>query len=173
MLSAALDALLNEDHSHRRASDEVVVSALGSGSIAATQQVPFKGTLEGTYTRTGTFPFFHIEPTGTGQATQLGSFSFSIPHDVNLSLTPPSGTGTFQFTAASGDTVYGSFTTQATPTATPGVLQGVEHMTIEGGTGRFANASGSFITERLVDTVNLTTTGSFEGTISSPGASKH
>ena len=143
-----------------------------AGPAVAKDQVPFKGDFDGTYTRTGSFPFFHLEPTGTGQASHLGHFSFSIPHDVNLLLTPPGGTGTFEFTAANGDTVYGTFTTQATPTEIPGVLYGVEHMTILGGTGRFANASGSFITERLVDTVNLTTTGSFEGTISSPGANK-
>ena len=54
----------------------------------------------------------------------------------------------------------------------PGVLYVVEMGEILGGTGRFANASGSFVVERLIDTVNLTTVGGFEGTISSPGASK-
>ena len=146
--------------------------ALARPAIAG-EQVPFTGTLEGTYTRTGTFPFFHLEPTGTGQATTLGAFSFSIPHDVNLSLTPPGGTGTFVFAAANGDTVYGTFLTSATPVpGMPGVLQGEELMTILGGTGRFANASGGFVCERLVDTINLTTTGFFQGTISSPGAGK-
>jgi hypothetical protein len=140
-----------------------------AGPAAAAEQVPFKGTLEGTYTRTGTFPFFHIEPTGTGQATQLGQFSFAIPHDVNVSLPVPGGTGTFVFTAANGDTVHGSFITHATPTEVPGVIHAVEQMTIEGGTGRFENATGSFVTERLVDTINFTTIGSFSGIISIPG----
>ena len=44
--------------------------------------------------------------------------------------------------------------------------------TITGGTGRFEGATGSFTAERLYDTVAGTTTGSFQGTISSPGASK-
>ena len=125
------------------------------------EQVPFNGTLEGTYTRTGSFPFFHIEPIGTGHATHLGRFSFSIPHDVNLLLSPPGGFGTFEFTAANGDSLYGIFLTSATPVPEmPGFIYGVEPMTILGGTGRFTNASGSLLCERLVDTVNLTTTGS-------------
>jgi hypothetical protein len=52
-----------------------------------------------------------------------------------------------------------------TPTATPGIASIVETATITGGTGRFAGATGSFIVERLVDLINLETTGSFEGTI--------
>ena len=147
-----------------------VLAVLGlTAPVAAGEQVPFKGRLEGTYTRTGIFPFFHLEPTVNGQATQLGQFTCYLPHDVNLLAMPPGGTGTFEFIAANGDTVYGTFDTHATPTAMPGVIYAVEQMTISGGTGRFANASGNFITERLVDTVNLTTVGSFEGSISSPG----
>lgn len=153
----------------------VALAVLGlTTSATAAEQVPFKGTLEGSYTRTGNFPFFHLEPIGTGNANHLGKFAFSIPHDVNLLLTPPSGTGTFEFTAANGDTVFGTFLTSATPVpGMPGFIYGVELMTIEGGTGRFENASGNFFTERLIDTVNLTTIGSFKGTISSPGSSKH
>ena len=144
-----------------------------NGVVSAGEQVPFNGTLEGTYTRTGSFPFFHIEPIGTGHATHLGRFSFSIPHDVNLLLSPPGGFGTFEFTAANGDSLYGIFLTSATPVPEmPGFIYGVEPMTILGGTGRFTNASGSLLCERLVDTVNLTTTGSFQGTVSSPGASE-
>lgn len=144
-----------------------------AGPLAAGKQVPFKGTLEGTYTRTGTFPFFHLEPTGTGEASHLGHFTFSIPHDVNLLAMPAGGMGTFEFTAANGDTVVGTFDTSAIPTDEPGVIDATEEMTITGGTGRFANASGSFTCERRVDTVNLTTTGAFSGTISSTGSGKH
>ena len=75
--------------------------------------------------------------------------------------------GSYEFTAANGDTVTADFTGQATPTATPGVLYIEETATITGGTGRFAGATGSFISERLFDTVAGTTNGSFEGTIAS------
>jgi len=63
--------------------------------------------------------------------------------------------------------VYAEFTGIATPTATPGVLYIEETATITGGTGRFANATGSFSVERWYDTIAATTIGSFEGTISS------
>ena len=55
----------------------------------------------------------------------------------------------------------------------PRVLLSVETATITGGTGRFAGATGSFTVERLLNLDTFLTTVSFEGTISSPGASKH
>src|SRR5207249_10717841 len=107
---------------------------------------------------------------GTGNATQLGRFTLDIPHVVDRSTR--TAVGTYEFTAANGDTVFAEFTGIATPTEVPGVLYIEETATITGGTGRFADATGSFTVERLFDTIALTTTGSFEGTVSSPGASK-
>jgi hypothetical protein len=56
------------------------------------------------------------------------------------------------------------------PTATLGVISITETATITGGTGRFEGATGSFTSERSYDTLLGTSTGSFKGTISSPGA---
>ena len=103
----------------------------------------------------------------TGNATQLGQFTLAIPHLVNRATR--TAIGSYQFTAANGDTLSADFTGQATPTATPGVIYIVETATITGGTGRFAGATGSFTSERLYDTIAGTTIGSFEGTISTPG----
>ena len=102
----------------------------------------------------------------TGKANHLGKFTLEIPHVVN----PANGTafGSFQFTAANGDTLLADFTGQATPTTTPGVLYIEETATITGGTGRFAHATGSFLCERLFDTVAGTTTGYFEGRLVAP-----
>jgi hypothetical protein len=168
MLSAALDALLNEDHSHRRASDEVVVSVLGQAGTV----VPFQGNLQGTVTRSGAPPIVSVNVSGGGNATQLGQFTVSIPHEVNV--VTRTATGQYLFVAANGDTLTASFTGHSAPTAAdPTVLAIEETATITGGTGRFEGATGSFTTERLYDTVAGTTTGSLEGTISSPGAAKH
>ncbi len=148
----------------------LVILGLAS-PVAAGEQVPFKGSLEGDVTVTPlTPPFVSVLVEATGNATQLGQFTVAIPHVVNRATRTASGS--YEFTAANGDTLTADFTGTAVPTATPGVLYIEETATITGGTGRFAGATGSFTTERLYDTVAGTTVGSFEGTISSPGAGK-
>src|SRR6476469_9499465 len=79
-----------------------------------------------------------------------------VPHTVN-------------FATATGDTLTADFTGEA---QVGPIISIVEHATITGGTGRFAGAAGTFTAHRLYDPVNSTTTGSFEGTISAPGAGK-
>ena len=52
----------------------------------------------------------------------------------------------------------------------PDVFQDQEVHTITGGTGRFAGAQGSFTVKRLASGVTFLTSGSFQGTITPPGA---
>jgi hypothetical protein len=143
-------------------------NAAGAAVRSNDQDVPFKGRLEGAATITpGTPPFLSVSLEGTGNATHLGRFTVEIPHVVNT--TNRTSTGTYEFTAANGDTLTASFTGQAILTS-PGVLSVVETATITGGTGRFADATGSFTVERVFNQLTSLTTGSFEGTISSFGA---
>ena len=83
-----------------------------------------------------------------------------FPHTVNFATR--TGTGTYTFTAANGDTVTADFTGQATGGP---VVTIVEHGTVTGGTGRFEGASGSFVVERSFDPASGTTEGGFEGTL--------
>ena len=134
------------------------------------KEVPFKGTLEGTVTVTPlTPPFASVLIEGAGHATHLGRFTVEIPHQVNQAVRMASGT--YVFTAANGDTLTADFTGVAT-VVSPGVISTTETATITGGTGRFADATGSFSAERVFTMATLTTSGSFEGTISSPDGAK-
>jgi hypothetical protein len=143
-------------------------NATGAGVLSNNPEVPFKGRLEGTATITpGTPPFLSVSIEGTGNATNLGRFTVEIPHVVNT--TNRTSTGTYEFTAANGDTLTAGFTGQATLTA-PGVLSIVETASITGGTGRFADATGSFTAERVFNQVTGVTTGALQGVITSGGA---
>ena len=147
-----------------------VLTVVGlAGPVAAEEQVPFKGSLDGIVTVTGTPPIVSVLVNASGNATHLGQFTLAIPYLANR--TTSTVTGSYHFTAANGDTLSADFTGQGTPTTTPGVRSLVETATITGGTGRFAGATGSFTAERLFNTIAGTTTGSFNGTISSIGSS--
>jgi len=150
----------------------VVLVALTSlaAPVAAGSGVPFKGNLHGAETTTGSFPIVSVHGNVTGDATLLGKFTAEYFDTVNV--VTASGTGTWTFTAANGDTVTAVGYGQAHLPPTNGVLSIEEHWTITGGTGRFAGAAGSFIVERVLYIADSSTTGSFQGTISSPGASK-
>jgi hypothetical protein len=79
----------------------------------------------------------HLEDV-TGNATHLGQFTVT----AEWTLGPTGGSGTSTWTAANGDEFSTRFTRNGVfvpPTATF-----TEAHTITGGTGRFANASGTF-----------------------------
>lgn len=139
-----------------------------AGPATAGGLVPFKGHLDGDVTRTpisDTQVGIDIDAGGT--ATVLGQFTLEIPHLVDL--TTRTATGSYEFTAANGDTLTAEFTGQAGPSDIPGVVRIVEVATITGGTGRFAGATGGFTVVRLYDPAAGTTVGYFEGAISAPG----
>jgi hypothetical protein len=132
------------------------------GSAAAQKGVSFHGTLQGVETDVVTFPTVSVEGSRTGIATHLGRFT--VTWEATVNLVDGSGSGSFHFIAANGDSIFTEDVGQAEPTDTPGVLRIVEINTITGGTGRFEGATGSFTLERLLDPTGLTS-GSFDGTI--------
>ena len=134
-----------------------------SGSTLASEQVPFKGRLDGVVTITPTPTSLDVLIEATGNATHLGNFTLAVPHQVNPGTR--TGTGSYEFDAANGDTMFATFSGSGTLIA-PGVLHLVEIATITGGTGRFANASGTFTCERTFHMAAGTTAGSFHGTLS-------
>ena len=131
---------------------------------AAQQQVPFKGTFQG---NDNTATHGTITTTGTGVGTHLGQLSLT---DVLTLTSACCGTGTGNWIAANGDSIDTTLAGSAELTAAPGVISITEVHTITGGTGRFSGAQGSFTVERLASGVTFLTSGSFRGTITSPGA---
>src|SRR5262245_65463108 len=143
-----------------------------TGPVTAGEQVPFKGSLEGDAVSIVTeYPYRHVLVEGTGEATQLGEFTFAFPHTVYLPTRE--AVGTYHMVAANGDKLTASGTGLATPTIIDGVfyLAIVEEMLVEPtlSTGRFAGATGGFTVERLYNPATGQTIGSFKGTISRPG----
>jgi hypothetical protein len=132
--------------------------------------VPFKGRLEGLVTETpvlgGPSTLVDVLVVARGNASHLGKFALTVPYRLDRSTTPPTVAGFYLFTAANGDTLSASFAGQVKTTPTPGVFAIVETATITGGTGQFGGSTGSFVCERLFNTVTRTTTGSFNATTS-------
>jgi len=134
---------------------------------ATAHQVPFKGSLQGNDTDTCfSFPIACVATNGTGNSTLLGKFSFTMQNFVNVVTGTDSGFA--RFIAANGDTIDATFVGSG-EFITPDLISIKETFTINGGTGRFAGAQGSFNVERLASPVTFMTSGSFDGTITSPG----
>jgi hypothetical protein len=133
---------------------------------AADESAPFKGSYQGVDTTVPQLlPIVIATVQAAGSATHLGNFTFTEVATVNIAT--GLGSGVFVFTAANGDTVFGTITGHAT-FMPPNTLAIAETATITGGTGRFAGATGSFNVSRLKNTVTGATTCDFEGTISLP-----
>jgi hypothetical protein len=138
---------------------------------AATQNlVPFNGAMQGHENDTpqgGPPPTtLNVDGNTTGIATHVGQFSFS--YQLTVTLANGTSTGSAHLIAANGDSIY--TTVAGSSEITAGVASITEINTITGGTGRFAGAQGSFTVERLVNLGTGFTSGSFHGTITSPGA---
>ena len=139
----------------------------------AQELVPFKGTIQqgqDVDIAGGPPPItVVVAASGTGTGTLVGQLSFTQVTTVNFANNTSAGSG--QWIAANGDSIYTTvFGAHAVVDPTRGVITITEINTITGGTGRFAGAQGSFTVVRVANLVTLAFSGSFFGTISSPGA---
>jgi hypothetical protein len=120
--------------------------------------LPVRGTLEASETEDGAL--HHL--VGTGEATQLGRFT--LTSDFTVDTTTATAIGTAIWKAANGDQIFTTTTGQAVisfPIATI-----TESGTITGGTGRFAETSGSIVLQRSLNLLTLISSASITGTIS-------
>jgi len=139
------------------------VSLAGGAVSAVAAETPFKGEVNAVETGTLVFPTLSLNRTGTGTATYLGKYTQHVVMQIDVRFRTSTGTATF--TAANGDTLFTSVVGQATPTSTPGVLTVVEVYTITGGTGRFADATGSFTLRSTVNQATGVSSGTFSGAV--------
>jgi hypothetical protein len=153
----------------------MILTAALAVPAAAQQQVPLTGTFLGSDTVSpGPSPTTALlSTTATGTGTHLGQFSFT--QELTLDGANLTDTGSAQLVAANGDTIY----TTVVGSAIPGdvVFTITEIHTITGGTGRFSGAEGSFTVHRTHNVVlsgdgTHFTSGSFHGTITSPGTAR-
>jgi hypothetical protein len=138
----------------------VSLASFAVSAVAA--ETPFKGTVNAVETGTVVFPIRFLDREGTGTATYLGRYTEHVVMEINIPTMTSTGTATF--TAANGDTLLASVVGQATRTG-PTMLSIVEVYTITGGTGRFADATGSFTLKSTVDQVTGVSSGTFSGAI--------
>jgi hypothetical protein len=136
---------------------------LASVAVSATAaETPFKGKVNAVETGTIVGPTRFLVRDGGGTATQLGKYTEHITMQINLPTRHSMGDATF--TAANGDTLTATVEGQATP-ASPGMLSIVEVYSITGGTGRFADATGSFTLHSTAIQATGVSSGTFSGAI--------
>ena len=141
----------------------VLLTVALAGPAAAGKRVPFHGSIQGVEIADVQFPRLFVDGSGSGRATHLGRFTVTSEFEVDLLTVAASGSA--HFIAANGDSIFTESTAVATE-APNNLNLVVETHTITGGTGRFVGATGSFIEERLVNTITGFTSGSFDGFIS-------
>ena len=124
------------------------------------------GSFEATETHEAASGVMFVDATGVGNATHLGLFTYDLEAAVSLPSLSATASGTL--IAANGDMIFGEGVGQGSPTGDPNVVSIVETYTITGGTGRFADATGSFTVERLLNRATLASSGTISGTIVLP-----
>ena len=156
--AACSDQALNSPTSPTNASLGLAQTEARGGTA-----LPFRGS----FTTVIDVPPPSAHATAEGTATQLGRFTGIFTADVHPDST---GTGTFNFTAANGDQLSGTFVGIEGVFIPPNTARIREAATIENGTGRFAGATGTFTMVRF-DTIDfapggkVTGEGTFEGEI--------
>ena len=146
----------------------MILTAALAVPAAAQHQVPFMGAMQGhDFDVAFTNTTVTVLTVGTGIGTLVGQFSFA--QTVTVDFTTGHDTGSAQWFAANGDSISTTITGSG-EMIEPGLFRIEDVHTITGGTGRFAGAQGSFTVKRLASGVTFLTSGSYEGTITPPGA---
>ena len=127
--------------------------------------VPIKGAYVTTNERLSPPPMVLQRITGIGQASHLGEGKFIAMSTLNLTTPPPFNfSGTCTFFAANGDEFYTSFVGTSMPQPDGTLVVNMTHQ-IKGGSGRFAEATGTLAGHSHVDPTAPSAISTYEGTI--------
>lgn len=140
--------------------------------VSAGDQVPFRGVASGSVTSITPLDECNqlVEAVNGRNASHMGRFTGTAEFVLNVcDLTY---VGSYVFTAANGDSISGPFVGSLTPTDVGGVFDNDESAFITSGTGRFANATGSFQLGGQIDLNTGTFSLPWQGTISTVGSGR-
>ena len=157
-----------------RISIVVLALIIGQAALAnlafGADEVPFRGSDQGGFQLPGACPGGSLEVViqGTGRATRLGAYTYTATECFD----PVSGTfaGSSRLTAANGDTITGTYEGQVSGTADPNVIAYQEVLAVNGGTGRFAGARGTFLVTGVANLLTLEYGQTLTGTVTRPNA---
>jgi hypothetical protein len=152
----------------------IVLIPLGRTAFAApagkvtTQfaRLPIKGTMQSTEAYDLKFMTMAVNANGSGTATQIGQFTIAYQGQVDFS--DLSTTESARLTASNGDRIDLTGVGQATQNATPSIFNIVQIYKITGGTGQYADASGTITLNRIINIASGLTSSTFEGYILVP-----
>ena len=138
----------------RRSATAITALALAFGGLApsagATTAVPFLGRDVGGFVVPGACSDgVVVDIDGAGWATHVGRYAYSALECFN----PAAGTfaGAATITAADGATLSGHYAGTVAGTDDPSVITYAEDFVVDGGTGRFAGASGQLVVDGLAN----------------------
>lgn len=144
-----------------------LVVAVATGSAGAGDNVPLKG--KDTFSSNvigGSGTSIQTADNGSGTATHLGRYTMAASETVDLVAMTVTN-GVFTLTTANGDTVNGSYS----GTILPGLAGYLVSGPITGGTGRFADATGTITFNGTFNPRTGTGSDLISGAISTVGAS--
>jgi hypothetical protein len=117
---------------------------LTSSAALAVDGMPIEGILAVNFTGTQTSPgIVDVTATGIGNLSSVGNLSFQLHKTLDFTAKIPTMVGTFTITAASGDTLTGTYGGVITVPDSNGFAAFSGQITVMSGTGRFQGASGN------------------------------
>jgi len=141
-------------------------TVFAAASMDGGKPVEIQGTIQELEHDEVLIPTIYLHGNGSGSATGLGDFTVHFEGIVyNNAAGVGVGTAGANITLATGDVIFATFTGVGTPTSTAGVNKIVETYTITGGTGQYADATGSFTVDRQITLPTGESSGTIEGRI--------